>query len=631
MRRDEELRGSGFVPLRAAVLGLAVLGLLFFAPGPSGLIPSANAAEQCDILPGGTIGDPEPAPVPFRAGSPTDKGPGASGANPSVKGLPKRVDLHSPTMSQNRNYYFAVKNGRLYVKPNFERTGKRGKWRHVPAPACLDGDIRSIDADDDELTAINSSNQIFGMDQALSIPSRFNWSSRWGFPFWTGDGFTVPGDAVAWAWTVISPRESEYWVDPAGNRHAVGEGKVSHVLSLRGDHRRITMNDPWLPQDRSYEVCGPRRGTFRMSNLAASGSVLFVIGNHGDMYTRLWDFDIAGLDNVFFDYSYEDQRGVGNPAIQLPGAHWVQQPKIHGKITNRISITTVGRGTLHRTLRVEGRNPRGLPGFWQKDLYTLNRGSAGWKFIPTPKAKITGRPLDNPPGDMSARRAASPEDSRYVLDDGTYSAEIPDFNIYCGRSALRVHLDDGYYVDLNLFLDDVVRAVPRGRGVDDNPRRVIGTIEVTPRAREMATESEQARAFIENVLGNRKFTSTTIDVTTSSLTMNALGLTFDATGEGPEFPVKDPAFRSLALKGKGRALKFGFRTATEDPASIVVSRFAVNGKILARMTRTGSFLWKPRLADGKYLVQIGTMGLGGRLLTKRFKVERSDGRFRVIG
>ncbi|HMW46584.1 MAG TPA: hypothetical protein PKD47_11920, partial [Solirubrobacterales bacterium] len=353
---------------------------------------------------------------------------------------------------QNRNHYFALKNGRLFVKPNYERTGRRGSWRHVTTPSCLDGDIRSIDADDDELTAINSQNQIFGMDQALSSPSRFNWTSRWGFPIWLGDGYTIPKDTVAWAWTVISPRESRYWVDPAGNQHTVGEGKVSHVLSLRGDHRRITMNDPWLPQDRSYEVCGPRRGTFRISNLAASGSVLFVIGDHGDMYTRLWDFDIAGLDNAFFDYSYEDQRGVEDPAIQLPGAHWVQQPKIRGEITNRISITTIGRGTLHRILRVEGKNAKGLPGFWQKDLYTLNRGSSGWKFVATPKAPITGRWLDNPPRDMSAVGAGRPEGRRYFASGANYLAEIPDFNVSCGRALLRVSFDNGRSIDLNLFL-----------------------------------------------------------------------------------------------------------------------------------------------------------------------------------
>lgn len=383
---------------------LSILAICFGALTTFG---AATAAAECTILPGGSLGSPEPAPVPDRAGSPEDIGPGAKGANPTVDGLPDRVDLKTSTLSSNRNHYFGLRAGRLYVKPNFERTGERGEWEHVETPPCLDGDIKSIGADDDELIAVNSDNAIFGMDQALSIPSRFNWTSRWGFPFWTGAGFTVPADSPVWSWSVISPRESRFWVDPAGNRHDVGEGKVSHIFSLSKDRRRITMNDPWLPLDRSYEVCTPQRGALKIQNLSSSGSVLFAVDRFGDLYTRLWDFDIAGLDNLFFKYSYEDQRGVTDPAIQLPGAHWVRQPKIPGRITDRISITTVGRGTEHRTLRVEGTDEAGRPGFWEKDLYELNSPGA-WKFVSTPKAELLGKPIANPAGDASARGPARP-------------------------------------------------------------------------------------------------------------------------------------------------------------------------------------------------------------------------------
>jgi len=615
------------VKLRSLVLAiLAAFGLALVA------VPAASA-EQCHILPGGTTGDEEKEPVPDRAGSPTDKGPGARGANPTVGGLPARVDLRAPWMGQNRNYYFAVKGGRLYVKPNHERTGRKGAWQHVPAPDCLEGDIRSIDVDDDELTAINSENQILGMDQALSIPSRFNWTSRWGFPFWLGDGYTIPADAAAWAWTVISPRESRYWVDPAGNHHEVGEGKVSHVLSLRGDRRRITMNDPWLPRDRSYEICGPRRGTFRMSNIAASGSVVFVIGERGDMYTRLWDFDIAGLDNIFFRYSYEDQRGLADPAIQLPGAHWVRQPKIPGKITNRISITTVGRGTLHRTLRVEGRNAKGVPGFWQKDLYALNRGSSAWRFVSTPKARLTGRALINPRGDSSAYRAGAIEGTRYV-SAGPIRAEIPDFNVYCSRSLLRVSLEGGGHLDLNLFLDDQVRVLERARGLDDEPRPVTGTIAVTDAARRLAARDGEARAFLEGVLGGREFTSVPIEATTAKVDVPGLGEFAAATAAS--YRVPDPAFRSLGLTARRNGLRFRFETMTESPASIVVTRISgrpnVKNRVVARLTRTGSFTWKPRhLKRGGYRVAITSEGLGGRPGGRVFKFRRTASRFKMGG
>ena len=282
--------------------------------------------------------------------------------------------LKSPTQSRNRRWYFAVKDGRLYVKPNIERTGQDGRWQLVSTPACLDGDIREISADDDELVALDSERSIYTMDQALAAPDLFNWTSRWGIPFWLGVGSTVPRDVRTWSWSVISPREELYWDDPAGNQHTIGEGKVSHIWSLDPSGQRFSYVDPWLPIDRSYEMCGPLRGRLRVASLSTSGSVVFAMNGLGDLYTRIYDFDISGPDNLFFRYSYEDQRGVANPAIQLPPAAWVQQPKVPGRITDLISIEKVGRGTLHRTLRVEGLDASGQTGFWEKDMADLGAG-----------------------------------------------------------------------------------------------------------------------------------------------------------------------------------------------------------------------------------------------------------------
>src|SRR3546814_18972365 len=52
-------------------------------------------------------------------------------------------------------------------------------------------------------------------------------------------------------------------------------GKVSHIWSLRDDGQHYRFNDPWLPRDDSYEMCGPQRGQFRGVNLSASGSTIF--------------------------------------------------------------------------------------------------------------------------------------------------------------------------------------------------------------------------------------------------------------------------------------------------------------------------------------------------------------------
>ena len=126
-----------------------------------------------------------------------------------------------------------------------------------------------------------------------------------------------------------------------GNHTAIGSGKVSHIWSLRDGRPAADVQDPWLPLDQSYEMCGPQRGRFKAVNLSASGSFVFVIGPHGDLFTRLYDFDLSGHDAVFFHYSYEDQRGKGDGApIQLPAAPWVRQPKIPAARSPRRSRST---------------------------------------------------------------------------------------------------------------------------------------------------------------------------------------------------------------------------------------------------------------------------------------------------
>jgi len=72
------------------------------------------------------------------------------------------------------------------------------------------------------------------------------------------------------------------------------------------------------------------------------------------------DFDLSGPDGLFLRYSYADQRGRPNPAIQLPPFDWVRQPKIAGRITDRISIHKTGSNCIHRILRVEGLDAAGM-------------------------------------------------------------------------------------------------------------------------------------------------------------------------------------------------------------------------------------------------------------------------------
>ena len=115
-------------------------------------------------------------------------------------------------------------------------------WARLAVPACFDGDVQGISVDDDELIAIDSARHVFTMDGALRAPDLFDWTERWGPPFWTGAGRTLPpGDL--WSWSVLSPAEDRTWTDAAGNQQPVGDEKVSHIWEVRGGGRRLVYMD----------------------------------------------------------------------------------------------------------------------------------------------------------------------------------------------------------------------------------------------------------------------------------------------------------------------------------------------------------------------------------------------------
>jgi hypothetical protein len=560
-----------------------------------------------------------------------NSGPLLPGA-PGPASLPARVDLTSPTRARNRRWYFALDGGRLYYKPNVERTGHGGQWQGVALPACLDGHLREIAADDDELTATDEGRAIYTMDQALGSPDLFNWTSRWGLPFWLGPGYTVPADARAWAWSVVSPREDRNWIDPAGNPQAIGDGKVSHIWSLGADSRRLTLNDPWLPLDRSYEMCGPYRARFTARSLAASGSTIFVMDRFGDLYTRMFDFDISGLDNLFFRYSYEDQRGQSNPAIQLPPAQWIQHPKIPGRITDRISIEKMGTGAVHRVMLVEGLDSHGHTGYWQKDVTEL--GDGAWRFVAT-GLPLTGTHVANPPEDASARTLGPGEDARYVHDGPGWTAEIPDFHPSCDPDTLRVRFGHGHFVDLVLHVVDRIRTAPRARGLDDQPRIYTATIEVPAAARANA----EARAFVDRELGGRRFTTTDLSATRAAVGLGGPGWTFARRDVAPgETCVAGSGFDAMHVAPSGHGLALELATPTRSPATVEISRVASGDRVatslVARLFRLGASSWggpgASRRADGRYVVRVRTLTPGGRIDERLLAFDRQRGFFRAL-
>lgn len=484
-------------------------------------IPDATArAQSCSQLRDGTAGAREPVAAPE-----TDTGnglaPGAASDAPTA--LPATVPFKTGTETFNRRYWFVVRDGRMWFRSNMEVTGLRQPWRELALPPCFAGRVIGAQADDDEMIVLDRERHVYVMDHALRAPELFNWTDRWGPLFWSGYGRTLGAGYRAWAWSVISPREDVTWHDDAGNAHAVGADKVSHIWTLRDGGRRLAFLDPWLAKDDSYAACGPLRGRFRATNLAASGSTLMVIGAHGDVFTRLYDFDIAGSDPIFFRYSYDAQRGVADPAIQLPSPAWKAQPKVPGRITNVISVEKQGQGATRRTLRVEGLDRQGRVGYWQKDV-----AARRWAFHRTGR-RLLGKVLDNPSRNTAGRGLAPSQDRSYAIDRallsrrtaypaGRWAGEITDFNLICSPSRLRVQLGPTTRMDLRLHSVDGLRLTARGTGLDDVVRAQFGAVEVPDAVRRSA--DPLVRAWLAQTgWGTRRFTEVKIEVTAAALTL----------------------------------------------------------------------------------------------------------------
>jgi hypothetical protein len=503
-----------------AALGVAGLGspAASVAAGPGGPIDDTARELSCRALYAGTVGIPDLLPGRSVPGSGAEK----LWPAPAAGLLPARVYLRTATGTFNSRYAFATRGGAIWFEP---AAGDGLGWRELPLPDCFAGRVSAVSVDDDELIALDGARRVFTMDNALKDPVLFNWTSRWGPPFWTGPGFQLPAGAIAWSWSVLSPAEDKTWTDTAGNAHAVGAAKVSHIWTLRGGGQRLTFNDPWLPTDQSYEACGPIRGRFRAVDMSASGSTLFVIGRYGDMFTRLFDFDISGSDQIFFQYSYYPQRrGDPNAAFQLPSPPWVHQPKIPGRITSLISISKIGTGAVHRTLRVEGLDRLGHSGYWEKD--SADTSARGWRFHRTDQPR-RGRRLSNPRADSSHRGLGRAADLRYTGTNGSYAVELPNFNVHCSPALLRVAPAGEPRITLRLHNIDGLRQSPIAAGLDAVPREQYGAIEVPPALlRRIGTEPAKTRDLLLRMLGGRRFTQVTLEVTATELRIAELGWTF---------------------------------------------------------------------------------------------------------
>jgi hypothetical protein len=523
---------------RRAVGGaVAALGLLVLA-GPAAAAPPTD--PRCLPLVGGSTGIlVAGGSVPTGdsiAGRPGGFGPIATGA--VARTLPDRIVFKTSRETFSNEYAFALRDGVLNVRPAVVGVGVAAEpWRRLETPDCLTGAITAISADHRLLIALGTDRQIYAHDMPGGDLSPERWTWRWGPYFWTGVGMRMFEDVQRWATSEFTSAET--FRDSSGReQHPIG---VATVYLLRGDGRRITYLDPWLPTDESREVCGPRRGTVALASLSASGSTVFVASRRSELFTRIYDFDVSGANTVFGTFTWQQDRPATDTRWQLPGPGWVRQPLPPRRrlVTDRLTIAKTGAKPGDRVLRIEGRTRAGRVGYWEKPIDDL-RASA-WRFVHT-GGGLVGTPLrrTRPAGGATP---SSPDDRRYAGTIGTSPAEVLDLHPECSPARLRVSVAPDLALDLLLHTSDGLRQETRAHGLDDTPREYNGAIEV-PRATfaSLARRDPRLRGWIEANLGGRRITTAPVALTRTRLRFLAQcwELTLDGEPARPDQPRVPP-------------------------------------------------------------------------------------------
>ncbi len=437
----------------------------------------------------------------------------------AIKELPEKIYFRNKTENFNTDNEFVLRDGLIW----YRKRGPQSLWKPLPLHPDL-ATPKEIGTDSEHFVAIDQSGTIFSIkDSARSAEiTEKDWRKTWGAPLWTGPGMYIPLSAKSWEISFFSPSEDKFYVDKAGNKHGIGVGCSSlYVLSREG--QRITFLDPWLPSDLSYEICSPVRGLFQSEKLSASGSTIFVINKYGDMYTRSYDFDISGGNDLILNYTYEYKKQAAAQGEETPAFYeplftqrvistegWENQPKINGKITDNI---TIFKGQdKSRILRVEGEIGNGVTGYFEKGL-----NEKEWKFFATGKP-LQGNVLFNSDKDTSNLTLGSDESKKFSLNGPDLKMEILNFHPYCSPADLKVTFSSGKILKLKLHTRETVRQFPRERGLTRDPLPLNGAIEVPPEIiQNLPTLSDQERDFILKYLKGKRFTNIAASATVYDL------------------------------------------------------------------------------------------------------------------
>eukprot|EP00164_Ancoracysta_twista_P006012 GFYU01008293.1.p1 GENE.GFYU01008293.1~~GFYU01008293.1.p1 ORF type:complete len:524 (+),score=125.91 GFYU01008293.1:124-1695(+) len=360
--------------------------------------------------------------------------------------LPDEVFIKTHSEAFTFTMFFAVRSGRIYAKARTEGAqwslfGKDG-LPHPPFETAPSS-VTELSADANDLMVLDDKGRAYyyRLSKEDSIFLYKGWQNGFGrgpLP----KHVQIPGDRTDWQ---VAQRglESGWWTDIVGHNHSTSIGCDSLVMAKDAE---IYLMDNWsLPDLYAFQICTPHRGRFLMEAMDDSGSVLFVIGQSGEMFTRLADFDILGFDPIK-KYTYDVNCKDQDDLYVLPPFDWSEQPRITpdmGRITSNITIFQTGKGNDARELRVLGVNSQGESGYFSKGV-----ADASWTFTTVPSfGHIDGPFLANdgntrlaPVKDQDFKGPSDIKSTKY----GGYRLKVSllSFQPHCSPATIQLEISD---------------------------------------------------------------------------------------------------------------------------------------------------------------------------------------------
>lgn len=409
----------------------------------------------------------------------------------------EKILIKTPTRTFNSRYYYAIKDGRIWMRPNPETTGKEEPWvlmgcEGLPCQPdnpdfVIPEQITEISADADELTAIDNQHRFYARTSAgPGMLSKDEWIIKHGFP---KESLEIP-DALRDKRAMSMGRRhvDVLWHEDADNNvHHYGTMGTSTIYLLAPDGYEIWYTDNGMPADFSNQICGPERGGFVAENLQASAGALFVINRAGEMYTQMNDFDLNGGTSMFINYTYTPQayrpedKGTDYETNlkpwRLPMPNWQKQPAIplsgQARISTQITILQNGQGNAARELRVAGQDSSGQSGYWFKGIQ-----ASAWQFKALPLSVSPTAWID--PGHLAPRVKPQDLDYQELSPKHDYRVELLNFNLHCSPSTLRLTYHNRQ-IDFKLYtIDAWINVRRRDPGRDGTPILLLATPEASP-------------------------------------------------------------------------------------------------------------------------------------------------------